>query len=200
MRRITAAFLALAAGTASVAKAEAAGTVWSLDEHPVPTGMEFKDEDWARVDAMWEKNGDPTCSQREDIYLDIYERRYPDFRRKVPDRRDRMALWKVQGLAAFKYALSTCVREWFEKIDRRYGYLRRKFGGLFYCGRWTRPPITADEKRFVELVEEGVVYASTTLPTGTRMVPAGKSRQGDRPQPRRRIFSATVARAQRILH
>lgn len=139
---------------------QALGASWSFEENTVPARMQFTEEEWALLEDKKRMNRPLDCKGDSELYFGIYERRYPEFEKAVPDRRERLQLWQIEAIATYPYPLFSCiVRDWSFALLRR--YRTSNFGGFFYCGRWSRPAISPAEKRFQAAVEWGLPYVET---------------------------------------
>jgi hypothetical protein len=151
--------LLLALTVLGTAPALAASDIWSFADNPHPRFDDLTDEEKAFIDTF--RAGDATINECERWILaeyEVYKRRNPEFEASgAPDETFRD--WKVHLSRDRPGAYNTCLSLIAMDILSDANPPPSDF---YFCGRYSRPPASAEELRYARLIDELFVYAQST--------------------------------------
>ncbi len=139
--------------------------LWSFAKHPHPPYKTMTKAEKARMDPLLfdGQEGPAPCDEIIRTSYAIYRDRYPAFETQTASLTPaaRLRLWRMHVFVREPSYIYLCI------LDD----LREKIFALvkttdmdpqfYFCGHYSRPPASADEKAFALLVDEHVSYART---------------------------------------
>jgi len=129
---------------------------WSFQDNPHP---EYSELTKVEISAIYGYRDDNigACKQMVTELYKVYQSRYPQFEQSGSEFKN-FKNWKIYAaqIGLQRSCLSQLAWEELFGIDET-----EAFGGLYFCGVYSRQPITKIERRVVVLIDEMVAYAET---------------------------------------
>ena len=134
-----------------VPQAMASQSIWSFVEHPHPFDNELSKFEYRELSALVTSD-DAYCREAQKFQFELYRKNFPHFRDwRTPE--DQFLAWKRHMMQPERRDTRSCIitNELETMTDLNYEHERNDFR---FCGIFTRPPNSVQERQIASLIEE----------------------------------------------